>query len=218
MSGDPGAVHLLYRLLVAVASALVWRALTTSGPPARRLGTRTGRDAGARVAALGRRGTRGGRERRPARALDAAVREELPEVVDLLVVAAGAGCTAHDAVAAVGRNGAGHIAQALAEVHDDTLRGMRLAVALERRFAPLGDGAQPLRHALVSVAADGVPLGDALVRLADDARAARRRATEELVRRMPVRLVFPLVFCALPALVLMTVVPLAAGAIDSLRG
>ena len=51
-----------------------------------------------------------------------------------------------------------------------------------------------------------------LARLADEDRAALRRAAEAHARRVPVRLLFPLVFLVLPAFVLLTVVPgLAAG-------
>src|SRR5436190_172863 len=56
------------------------------------------------------------------------------------------------------------------------------------------------------------PVGDALARLAGEERAALRRRAEAHARKVPVRLLFPLVFLVLPAFVLLTVVPgLAAG-------
>jgi hypothetical protein len=59
---------------------------------------------------------------------------------------------------------------------------------------------------------DGAPIADLLARLADDARAVVRRRSEAHARRVPVRLLFPLVFLVLPAFGLLTVVPaLAAG-------
>jgi tight adherence protein C len=63
----------------------------------------------------------------------------------------------------------------------------------------------------------GAPLADALVTLAADARADRRRRAEEAARRVPVQLLFPLVLCVLPAFVLLTLAPLLAGALGSLR-
>ena len=51
-----------------------------------------------------------------------------------------------------------------------------------------------------------------LARLADEERAALRRRAETHARRVPVKLLFPLVFLVLPAFVLLTVVPgLVAG-------
>jgi tight adherence protein C len=53
--------------------------------------------------------------------------------------------------------------------------------------------------------------------LATDVRADRRRRAEEAARRVPVKLLFPLVLCVLPAFALLTVAPLLAGALGSLR-
>ncbi len=63
----------------------------------------------------------------------------------------------------------------------------------------------------------GSPLGPALERLADEARRQRRQRAEEAARKIPVKLLFPLVSCTLPAFALLTVAPLIAGAIRSLR-
>jgi tight adherence protein C len=63
----------------------------------------------------------------------------------------------------------------------------------------------------------GAPLGDALERIAADVRRQRRQRAEEAARTLPVRLIFPLVLCTLPALVLLTIAPVVAGAVRSLR-
>ena len=63
----------------------------------------------------------------------------------------------------------------------------------------------------------GAPLGAGLERLADEVRRDRRRRAEEAARRIPVKLLFPLVGCVLPAFALLTVAPLVAGALGSLR-
>jgi len=61
----------------------------------------------------------------------------------------------------------------------------------------------------------GAPVAPALARLASEERTALRRRAEMHARRVPVRLLFPLVFLVLPAFVLLTVVPgLAAGLSD----
>jgi tight adherence protein C len=69
-----------------------------------------------------------------------------------------------------------------------------------------------LADALLATDRLGVPVGPVLARLAHEERTALRRAAEAHARRIPVRLLFPLVFLVLPAFVLLTVVPgLAAG-------
>jgi tight adherence protein C len=62
----------------------------------------------------------------------------------------------------------------------------------------------------------GVPVGPVLARLAEEDRTALRRAAEAHARRIPVRLLFPLVFLVLPAFVLLTVVPGLAASLGRL--
>jgi tight adherence protein C len=81
----------------------------------------------------------------------------------------------------------------------------------------LGEPVRPLVRALTSSERYGVPLRDALDRLAVEVRLDRRRRAEEAARRVPVKLLFPLVLCVLPAFALLTVVPLLVGAFRSLR-
>ena len=75
----------------------------------------------------------------------------------------------------------------------------------------------PLVAALLASERYGAPLLDGLARLAAELRSDRRRRAEEAARRVPVKLLFPLVFCTLPAFALLTVAPLLAGALGSLR-
>jgi tight adherence protein C len=70
---------------------------------------------------------------------------------------------------------------------------------------------------LVGAERYGTPLLPGLDRLAVDARLDRRRRAEEAARRVPVKLLFPLVLCVLPAFGLLTMTPLLAGALDALR-
>jgi tight adherence protein C len=74
-----------------------------------------------------------------------------------------------------------------------------------------------LATTLVGSLRDGSPAADGLDRLAVELRAERRRRAEEVARRVPIKLLFPLVACILPAFALLTVAPLLAGALDALR-
>ena len=156
------------------------------------------------------------RRQRAARAR-AALRQALPEVVDLLALAIGAGLTVPQAIAAVGRRHDGPIGAELARAADAVARGRRCGDALDDAAVVLGDDVRPVLAALAASDRYGAPLGEALARLASEARAEHRRRAEEAARRVPIKLLFPLVLCVLPAFALLTVAPLLAGALGSLR-
>ncbi|MBW8824910.1 MAG: type II secretion system F family protein [Acidobacteria bacterium] len=147
----------------------------------------------------------------------AAVADGLAEVVDLFGLAVSAGRTVPAAVEAVGRRADGVVAAALGQVAHEIALGRRCADALEELPGLLGEQVRPLVAALVASERYGAPLGDGLDRLAADVRADRRRRAEERARRVPVKLLFPLVCCVLPAFALLTVAPLLAGSFGSLR-
>jgi len=146
------------------------------------------------------------------------VERDLPDLVDLLALAVGAGLPVPaalpvvaplapdslrpDLVAGVDELGAGRAS-------DDVVTG------LGQRWGP---AARPFVHALADHLRYGTPVLPALERVAAEARTARRRAAETRARRLPVLLLFPLVLCTLPAFGLLTVAPLVAGTFDSLRG
>ena len=145
-----------------------------------------------------------------------------PEFLDLLVLTIGAGYSPREAFTV------------LADVVPLPLRpgvhGVTRAVAAGERFAdslirlrdppPHGIGliAQPLADALALADRHGTPLPPILERLAAEAREHRRRQADIAARQLPIRLAFPLVGCTLPSFVLLTVVPLMAGTVSSLRG
>ena len=157
---------------------------------------------------------RGRRTRARARDI---VRRSLPEVVDLFTLTVGAGLTVPLAVAAVARHHDGPIALELQHVTEDMARGRRCADSLDDAAHRLGPDVRGVFAALAASDRYGAPLADALVRIGDEVRADRRRRAEEAARRVPVRLLFPLVLCVLPAFALLTVAPVLAGALGSLR-
>jgi tight adherence protein C len=161
--------------------------------------------------------TRGLRRRRRARSLaDAALWRELPEAAELLAIAIGAGCNPLGAVEAAARRLEGPVGVALASVVRRVRAGERLDDALGEAALLLGDPARPLLDALRAGERYGTPLLPGLRRCGVDLRAARRRRAEEAARRVPVRLLFPLCGCVLPAFVLLTFVPLLTGGVGSL--
>ena len=148
---------------------------------------------------------------RASRRRDAALARELPVVLDLLGVAVGAGCTPYLAVEVAVRWAPPVVAARLTSVIQACTLGVAFEVALDdlARAVPL---LRPLADALLASERLGAPVGRALARLSAEERASLRRRAESHDRKVPVRLLFPLVFLVLPAFVLLTVVPgLAAG-------
>ena len=148
----------------------------------------------------------GARARHRARRDGAALGAELPVTLDLLGVAVGAGCTPYLAVDMAARWAPPGMAARLAGVQDACALGATFAEALDDvagRCPPL----RPLVDALLASDRLGAPVGPALARLAAEQRAELRRRAETHARRVPVRLLFPLVFVVLPAFGLLTVIP-----------
>lgn len=151
------------------------------------------------------------RRRRALRAADATLGRELPVAVDLLGVAVGAGCTPYLAVEVAAQWSPAPVALAFDDVLRSCALGLDFEAALDR-VAATTPRLRPLADALLATDRLGVPVAPVLARLADEDRTALRRAAEADARRIPVRLLFPLVFLVLPAFVLLTVVPgVAAG-------
>jgi len=144
------------------------------------------------------------------------VRAQHADVVDLFVLAIGAGFNLRLAIAAVARRVTDPWADGLQAVAAQIEHGLPVGDALDALPAALGPASRPLSRALAGADRYGTPLLPALERLATDARLERRHRAAESARRVPVRLLFPLVLCVLPAFGLLTVAPLLAGALDAL--
>ncbi len=143
---------------------------------------------------------------------------ELPEAVDLFSLAASAGLSVRLAVDAVAPRLAGPVGGALGRAARQMRLGVDTAEALEAlTAAPAGDSLRLLVRPLTDALRYGSPLGPALERAAAVARAERRRQAETAARRVPLRLLFPLTLCVLPAFVLLTIVPTVAQSLDLLQ-
>lgn len=145
------------------------------------------------------------------------LRETLPEAVDLMRLAIASGLNPRLAIAAVARHGNGPVADTLADVDRRVSQGASLADELLRVRDELGGQLDGLISVTRAATLDGVPLGPALERLSFELRADRRRHSEAVARRLPVRMIFPLVCCALPALVLLAIVPLMVGTLRAMH-
>lgn len=130
----------------------------------------------------------------------------VPVTLDLLMVASLAGCTPRLAIPVAERWSPPVLAGALAGVTGRCRLGSSLSDSLDE-LAATEPRLRPLAEALAVAERTGAPAAELLARLADEARASLRRRAEAHARRVPVRLLFPLVFLVLPAFGLLTVVP-----------
>lgn len=145
-----------------------------------------------------------------------AVVQALPEAADLLALSVAGGLTVPLAVAAAGRWAADPVGAAFREAARRISLGTATADVVAELPGWLGEPVRPMVAALLASERYGIPLGDALDRVAREARLDRRRRAEERARRIPVLLLFPLVLCVLPAFGFLTVVPLLVGSLPDL--
>jgi Flp pilus assembly protein TadB len=144
------------------------------------------------------------------------VADALPEAVDLLLLCTGAGWTLPVAHPKVARRLPPPLGPALTEAAVATDRGTPRADALLDALAPFGERARALGQVLADHLRYGVALLPSLERLSLELRLDRRRQAEVEARRVPVRLLGPLVVCVLPAFALLTVVPLLVASLRAL--
>lgn len=140
----------------------------------------------------------------------------LVEATDLLLVAVRSGLNVRLAVEAVATRLPGPVGDELRAAVAEVAGGARVGDALDRVAQRAGDQVRPLTTVLASADRYGSPLAGELLRLAAEQRGDLRRRAEEAARRLPVKLLFPLVICILPAFALLTLAPLIAGALDAL--
>ena len=76
---------------------------------------------------------------------------------------------------------------------------------------------EPLARALLSANQFGTSTSAALAQLAGDARTQQKRRAEEIARKVPVKMLFPLITCTLPAFGLLTIAPLLVTSLQSIR-
>jgi tight adherence protein C len=136
------------------------------------------------------------------------MREELPTVLEFLMLALAAGEGLPDAVRRIARIGSGELASELAAVTAEVRTGVPFAVALSRlsrelRLPPL---TRAIEH-LVAASERGAPLIDVLRAQAEDARSEAKRELLESAGRREIVMLVPLVFLILPVTVIIAVFP-----------
>jgi tight adherence protein C len=138
------------------------------------------------------------------------VQKGLADTVDLLVISIQAGLGFDAALSQVTRNTSGPLAGEFQRV----LQEMQIGKSRREAFQALSDrvGAPDVRHfvgAVVQADALGVPISGVLAEQAGEMRTRRRQRAEEQAQKVPVKMLFPLMFFVLPALFIVVLGPAA---------
>lgn len=136
----------------------------------------------------------------------AALERELPTLAELLRTALTAGLSPAQAIRLVAPLAPPVASRLLSHAASGLGLGLGLSAALDplRRASHEAAG---VAEALCASAELGAEAEGTLGRIADEARVALRQRAEARARTVPVRLLFPLVLCVLPAFALLGVAP-----------
>ncbi len=141
---------------------------------------------------------------------------ELPDLLDQMVVSVEAGLGFEAAMSRVAKQNEGALPHELQRVLQDVRFGMsrRDAFAKLLKRTDSADLKQFV-NALTQAERLGMPLADVLRVQADEMRKKRRMRAEETALKIPVKLVFPLLLCILPALFVVIIGPAIIRVSDS---
>jgi tight adherence protein C len=145
------------------------------------------------------------------------IRRDLPDSMDLLTISVEAGLPFDSALSQVARNTRGPLADELFRVLQEMQIGLGRIDAL-RAVAERTNVAELRGFVTAMVQADtfGIPVASVLRVQARELRVKRSQRAEELAQKVPVKILFPLVFCILPALFIVVMGPAAISAYHNL--
>lgn len=136
------------------------------------------------------------------------IRRTLPDIIDTLTVSVEAGLGFDAALAQVTRYGRGPLAGEFARVLQEVRLGRSRVEAL--RALGLRTSVVELRafcSIVVQATELGVPMASVLREQASQMRVRRRQRAEELAQKVPVKILFPLIFCLMPPLFIVVLGP-----------
>jgi tight adherence protein C len=147
------------------------------------------------------------------------IRKTLPDTMDLLTISVEAGLGFDAAVAQVMTNVPGVLSQEFSRM----LQEMRLGVGRQDSFRHLADrtDVEELRSFILAmIQADkfGVSIANVLRAQARELRIKRRQRAEERAMKVPVKILFPMIFCVMPALFVVILGPGAIRIVQNLFG
>lgn len=140
----------------------------------------------------------------------------LPDTLDQMTIAVEAGLGFDAALQKAATNGRGPLAEELIRTLQDQSIGRSRRDAY--RALELRTNSTDLRRFIRAISqadAFGISVADVLRVQAKDMRVRRRQRAEEQAMKVPVKVVFPLVFCILPVLFIVILSPAVIGIVTS---
>jgi tight adherence protein C len=141
----------------------------------------------------------------------------LPDALDLLTISVEAGLAFDAALKQVATNTTGPVAEEFARV----LAEMQVGASRTEAIRALGertnvDEMRAFATAMVQADAFGIPIADVLRVQSKESRVKRRQRAEEMAQKIPVKILFPLVFCILPCIFIIVIGPAVLNVVDQL--
>ncbi len=145
------------------------------------------------------------------------LRRDLPDALDMLTISVEAGQSFDAALSEVARNTEGPLAGEFFRVLQEMQLGRSRAETI-RDLGERADLAEMRSFAGAMVQADtlGIPIAKVLRIQAHELRLKRSQQAEEAAQKVPVKILFPLIFCILPVLLIVVVGPAVISVIQSL--
>jgi tight adherence protein C len=136
------------------------------------------------------------------------IRRTMPDILDVLTVSVEAGLGFDAALAQITRYGRGPLAREFARVLQEMQIGRSRIEALRALSARTSVTELKSFCAIVVQASElGVPIANVLREQAREMRVRRRQRAEEQAQKVPVKILFPLIFCLFPALFIVVLGP-----------
>jgi tight adherence protein C len=147
------------------------------------------------------------------------VRRELPDALDLLTISVESGLAFDAGLAQVARRTTGPLAQeffrVLQEMQIGTGRVQAMRALAERTDVP---ELKSFVGAMIQADAFGIPVSGVLRVQAKEMRIKRSQRAEELAQKVPVKILFPLIFCIMPCLFIVVMGPAVITVVQKFSG
>ena len=147
------------------------------------------------------------------------VRRELPDALDLLTISVESGLAFDAGLAQVARRTTGPLAQeffrVLQEMQIGTGRVQAMRALADRTDVP---ELKSFVGAMIQADAFGIPVSSVLRVQAKEMRIKRSQRAEELAQKVPVKILFPLIFCIMPCLFIVVMGPALITMVEKFSG
>ena len=140
----------------------------------------------------------------------------LPDTLDQMTISVEAGLGFESAMAKAATNGTGPLAEELVRTLQDMSIGRSRSDAYEALSSRVSSAdLRRFTRAVIQADRYGIAIADILRVQASEMRLKRRQRAEEKAMAVPVKVIFPLVFCILPVLFIVLLTPAILNAMEA---